>query len=628
MQRVKYLILFLLCFTLGKSLAQDISNFTQFFVNPYTLNPSFAGIDGRNAMTLSYRKQWAGVEGGPTIANFSYHTPLKSGLNIGINVANDSRGILTNSGLLFTAAYSLKISEGNFIRFGISGGGSWNTVDLAKLDDLGNDLALVNLLGNTSSVIGNAGISAHLKTFHVGVTMPTLFTPAYVSEDAFTVTEVKPFESLIIHASNRFYFANDKHIFEPYVVYRMNNVLPSQYEVAGVVHLNHLVWVGGSYKQDFGISALGGIKINKKFAVGASYSLANTGVNELNSPSYEIHLSYLGKAPKSDSKTKNKTKVQAYSFIDTEIKKLTPREIAAEKKKQEELEKQKQQEAQAKQAAEDKKKQEEALAQQQAEEKKQQEAAVAAQLAEETRQKEAAAAAAAALAAKQAQEKQQQEIATQQAEEKKKQEAQAQQAADQQARKLSEEKKAAEVAAATAAAVVITKNTEKEPVKEPVKDPVKETPKEPIKETPKEPVKETPKEPIPKEPIKETPKEIVVVPVVKETPKETVPPTPKVEEKADVGPERTYKFSGGSNPFELPIGNYVIVGAFGIRDNAIKLAKGLVYIGFNANYAYSPEKNLWYVHVFEDNDINRVRTERDKYRRMPRFKDAWLLTIE
>jgi type IX secretion system PorP/SprF family membrane protein len=618
MQRVKYLILFLLCFTLRKSLAQDISNFTQFFVNPYTLNPSFAGIDGRNAMTLSYRKQWAGVEGGPTIANFSYHTPLKSGLNIGINVANDSRGILSNSGLLFTAAYSLKLSEGNFIRFGISGGGSWNTVDLAKLEDFGNDPAIANLLGNTSSVIGNAGISAHLKTFHVGVTMPTLFTPAYVSTDAFTFTEVKPFESLIIHASNRFYFANDKHIFEPYVVYRMNNILPSQYEVAGVFHLNHLVWVGGSYKQDFGISALGGIKVNKIFAVGASYSLANTGVNELNSPSYEIHLSYLGKAPKSDSKTKNKTKVQAYSFIDTEIKKLTPREIAAEKKKQEELEKQKLQEAQAKQAAEEKKKQEEALAQKQAEEKKQQEAAIAAQLAEETRQKEAAAAAA-ALAAKQAQEKQQQEIATQQAEEKKKQEAQAQQAAEQQARKLADEKKAAEVAAATAAAVVITKNTEKEPVKESVKEPVKEPVKDPVKET----LKETPKELI-----KETPKEIVVAPVVIETPKETVPPTPKVEEKADVGPERTYKFSGGSNPLELPIGKYVIVGAFGLKDNAIKLAKGLVYIGFNANYAYSPEKNLWYVHVFEDNDINRVRTERDKYRRMPRFKDAWLLTIE
>jgi hypothetical protein len=120
----------------------------------------------------------------------------------------------------------------------------------------------------------------------------------------------------------------------------------------------------------------------------------------------------------------------------------------------------------------------------------------------------------------------------------------------------------------------------------------------------------------------------VVAPVVIETPKETVPLTPKVEEKADVGPERTYKFSGGSNPLELPIGKYVIVGAFGLKDNAIKLAKGLVYIGFNANYAYSPEKNLWYVHVFEDNDINRVRTERDKYRRMPRFKDAWLLTIE
>jgi type IX secretion system PorP/SprF family membrane protein len=278
MQKPKYLILFFLVFFCRLTLAQDISNFTQFFFNPYSLNPSFVGIEGRGALFAAYRKQWSGIQGSPTVANLSYHGPLGPRLSMGINVANDERGLLTNSGALITLGYSIPLGEASFLRFGISGGGSWNTIDLDKMQsqNIGNDPALINLLNQSSSVIGNAGLSLHLKSFHIGAALPNLFTPVYVSEDAFTLSEVKPFEAVIIHASNRFYFADNKHIFEPYAVYRINNGLPSQYEFAGVFHLSHIVWLGGSYKEDFGISALGGIKVNNRFALGGSYTLKNS----------------------------------------------------------------------------------------------------------------------------------------------------------------------------------------------------------------------------------------------------------------------------------------------------------------------------------------------------------------
>ena len=97
MQKAKYLILFFLTLSYNLTYAQDTGNFTQFFFNPYSFNPSFAGIDGRGALFLAYRKQWSGIEGGPTVANFSFHGPLKSGLSMGVNAANDKRGILSNS---------------------------------------------------------------------------------------------------------------------------------------------------------------------------------------------------------------------------------------------------------------------------------------------------------------------------------------------------------------------------------------------------------------------------------------------------------------------------------------------------------------------------------------------------
>src|SRR5712664_4820859 len=76
-----------------KCFCHDISNFTQFFLNPYTLNPSYAGVEGRTALFAGYRKQWSSIEGAPVIGTFSFHTPLNKELSFGMALANDKRGI-------------------------------------------------------------------------------------------------------------------------------------------------------------------------------------------------------------------------------------------------------------------------------------------------------------------------------------------------------------------------------------------------------------------------------------------------------------------------------------------------------------------------------------------------------
>lgn len=532
MQKAKYLILFLLANISTLTFAQDTGNFTQFFFNPYTLNPSFAGIDGRGAMFLSYRKQWSGIVGGPTISSFSYHTPLKSRLSIGINVANDKRGLLSNSGLFLTAAYSVPLGEASYLRFGLSGGGSWNTVDLTKIPSqtIANDPALLNLLNQSASVIGNFGASLHLKSFHAGFVLPNLFTPSYISQDAFTVSEVKPFEAFVVHASNRFYFADNKHIFEPYVLYRVNNGLPSQYEVAGVLHLNHVIWLGGSLKQEFGISAFGGLKLKNRFAVGGSYTLKNTGVNELSFPTYEIHLSLLGGASKSKSKSKSQTHLPSYSFVDTELKKLSSKEKLAQKKKEEALAKKKQQEELAKKEAEAKK--------------------------------------------------------VQEAEAKKVHEAEAKKAHETELARIAAEEKVKQKELATTKPAQEQKSTieEKKPAEEPVKE------------------------------VAADPKANIL--------------TNWIMTKENSFNNNHETVTRGRHPQELESGNYLIVGVFVSEPNARNLARKFVDTGFNANYGFLTEKNLWYIHLFVGNDINVTRTERDKYRRMPMFRNAWLLTVQ
>ena len=87
--------------------AQNTYNFTQFYFNPALLNSSYTGSDGRLAAYVSYRKQWVGIEGAPTIANFSLQTALVNRASFGLNVSNDKNGVISSSGILFTGGYSI-----------------------------------------------------------------------------------------------------------------------------------------------------------------------------------------------------------------------------------------------------------------------------------------------------------------------------------------------------------------------------------------------------------------------------------------------------------------------------------------------------------------------------------------
>jgi type IX secretion system PorP/SprF family membrane protein len=310
---------------------QDISNFTQFFINPYTLNPSYAGVEGRTAVFAGYRKQWTSIEGAPAITNFSLHTPLNNKLSFGLALANDKRGITSVSSGMATIGYTAVIDNTTSLRFGLSAGYGFNSVDFTNVGNL-NDPALTSLMAKNSFLIGNAGVSFHKKTFHAGVAMPNIFQSVYLSKDAFSITALKPFESIVVNVSNRFYFNNDQNVFEPYLIYRLNGSLPSQLEAAAILHLQHVVWLGASYKQQFGVSGLFGFKIQNQFAFGFSYSIKNAGENQIQAPSYEIQLGYLFPNKKKD--------VNAYSFVNThkeKARKKTAAEIAADRKKQQQI---------------------------------------------------------------------------------------------------------------------------------------------------------------------------------------------------------------------------------------------------------------------------------------------------
>ncbi len=84
----------------------------------------------------------------------------------------------------------------------------------------------------------------------------------------------------------------------------------------------------------------------------------------------------------------------------------------------------------------------------------------------------------------------------------------------------------------------------------------------------------------------------------------------------------------GSHPKELDVSDYVIIGVFKEEKNAKHFSDGLNKLKFKANYGHLTQKAVWYVYLHKSNDIHQARTERDRYRKMKIFRDAWLLTVQ
>jgi type IX secretion system PorP/SprF family membrane protein len=601
--------------------AQDPSNFTHFFLNPYLLNSSYAGFDGQPSVSFVYRKQWMTIEGAPTIANLSLQVPVNARISAGVNVTNDSKGFFNNSVLLFSMAYHVPIQDHIFLRFGISAGGSWNTVDMKKLEAI-NDPALANVLQKNASLAGNAGISLHYHLFNFGVALPTLFSPSYVSEDAFNVKEVKPFEALILHASNRFYFNSNKNIFEPYAVYRINTALPSQFELAGIVHLNHLVWAGASYKQDFGISVLGGVKMKNMLAIGGSYSLQKSGADELNSPSFEVSVNYLFgphrkgapvysfvNAVKVKEKAQTGAARQAIATRTQQAEAEQKRKADAEKLKQEQLEEkkrlaaaqtQKQQSAQRTQA------ETQAKLKREADEKKRLDAE--AELKREQAEKQKASESAEETRTLAEQNRlEQQEKARLDAE-------RAKQEREALARKNAEEQARAEQEASARRKLAEEERLRREEARQrQLSEEVLATQQAP-----------PPTDPVPVEGAVQHEEE-----QLQRLAAHAGNPNQAVEDTARIAGDVRHEFvKHGNHAQELPVSDYVIVGVFKSDDNAKRFSDGLRSLNFKTQFGHLTEKQLWYVYLFKTTNINQARAEQTRVSKLFLLRDAWLLTVE
>ena len=279
------------------SIAQDIPIYTQYFANPYLSNPAYAGLEGRPAFSIANRRQWVGIEDSPITYNFTFHTPVVAGFNIGVNVTQDNYGIFKSNTALLTLGYNINLGFNQYLAFGISGG-----VGNQQLDPDGlnlNDPALSDVLDQNAFLDGNAGLAYHIANFNIGISLPGIFkTRVYPTVD-FDTGDLDLIRNFIVTADYMLYFGADQYAIQPYALYRSYEGYDPQVEGGLIFHIKNVLWVGGGYRQDFGAMGLIGVSIKGAFSAGYSFEMPVSGNNGVNQNSHELQITFaIGKRNK------------------------------------------------------------------------------------------------------------------------------------------------------------------------------------------------------------------------------------------------------------------------------------------------------------------------------------------
>jgi type IX secretion system PorP/SprF family membrane protein len=292
---MKKVQLFLLAILISAAVqAQQIPMYSLYVMDPFLINPAAAGLHGASHLHLNHRQQWRGIQGAPVTSTLLLHLPVTHKASLGVVLMNDARGPLaTNSGE-FTFAYRVPLGEEHNIRFGLSGGVGWNSVNFDKLNNT-DDQVLLEQLDNNFFVTGRFGMFYNFRNLNLGFVFPSLFKSDLLSDAQFEEIVPDPLRNYYLMANYRFDIGPNL-AFEPWGVYKAGEDGTSQWEASGIVRIMDVFWLGGTYRQGNEYAAMAGFQISDIINLGYAYEPAGNKVDGYSNGSHELHLSIrLGK---------------------------------------------------------------------------------------------------------------------------------------------------------------------------------------------------------------------------------------------------------------------------------------------------------------------------------------------
>lgn len=266
----------------------------QYNYNEMIINPASTGDNGALQGLLSWRQQWVGVEGAPSVKNFSVQSPLKKRPNasIGFLAYSDKIGVSSQNGAFINYAYRLKINNSSQLRFGLAGGAIFNRSLYSQLEltDKGDP----NFTENTPLFVTpnfSVGVKYFIKDFSIGISVPTILSASYNSGGYTSISN--DFGSYNIITALKYKIKlSEKLSLSPSALFKYHVSNKDQVDFMTTLILDDKHDFGLGYRTYEGLLMHFKIGINDQFSFGAQYELPVSSLSTYKASTFEILILY------------------------------------------------------------------------------------------------------------------------------------------------------------------------------------------------------------------------------------------------------------------------------------------------------------------------------------------------
>ena len=315
MKSIKSIVaLVFLGFTFGNAFSQQVPMYSQYMMNGFLVNPSFAGRDGYTSINLTIREQWVGMSGSPSTYAASFQTrilkdsyiskstavkkdivkPTKGGkVGLGGYIFNDNNGIMRRTGFQGTYAYHIAMGQTNGIpnnlAFGLAFTGYQYFVNTEGLIFEPND-PLINTFDRSVFVTDfNFGASFTTAKYYAGFAMTNLLRGNLMFGDTSNVDR---------HELGHFFITggvkfpiNPDWTFEPSGFIKASDLFFKyiQMDITGRMYFKEDYWLGLSYRTGDAVIMMFGVKYDR-FYLSYAYDYTLTDIRPQTFGTHELSL--------------------------------------------------------------------------------------------------------------------------------------------------------------------------------------------------------------------------------------------------------------------------------------------------------------------------------------------------
>jgi type IX secretion system PorP/SprF family membrane protein len=302
-------------FIFGASLAQQVPMYSQYIMNGFLINPSFAGRDGYTTVNLTVREQWVGLAGAPSTYAASFQTrilknsfiskstavrkkivkPTKGGkVGLGGYIFNDNNGIMHRTGISLAYAYHIPLGRTggipNDLSFGLAMTAYQFAVNTTGAILNSQDDPLLNSYDRSVFIPDfNFGASFTTSKYYVGFAMTNLLRGSLVIADT-SKNKTTQLGNFYLTGGIKFPLTPDW-IFEPSAFIKASDMFfkSVQMDLTARMYYREDYWAGISYRTNDAVIAMFGLKYDR-FYFAYAFDFTLTDIRKQSYGSHELSL--------------------------------------------------------------------------------------------------------------------------------------------------------------------------------------------------------------------------------------------------------------------------------------------------------------------------------------------------